>query len=193
MIPELTPWGHTSGSKIPGKPLICSATWTRLNLLLLSKTGGKRARKGKGGTCTNTCSQKGVVMPGHLIKSWISGCGEMSREGQPAVKLSVKLCPSWVAVLGGRGGFCCALVRCQLHSALGAAGHRLTNHKHLFSLLSWVLCFIRETWNWPVTSKYLLSTSLALSIYLSFIFSAFLIVQLCFCQSVIPQGPWSHV
>lgn len=30
LIPELVPWGHTSGSKNQGKPLICSATWTRL-------------------------------------------------------------------------------------------------------------------------------------------------------------------
>lgn len=201
MIPELTPWGQTSGSKNPGKPLICSATWTRFlqdwNCLCWIKLDGRGW-----GRSSVALAQIPVLRRGwSYLLIWsnpeflaVAKCperGNLPSTGR--VKIVCQILPGWVAILGGKGGFCSALVQYQLHTALGAAGRRLANNKHLFSLFYWVLCFIRETWNWPVTSKYLLSSSPALSIYLGFIFSAFLIVQFCFLQSVIHPRPRGHV
>lgn len=137
MIPELTPWGHTSGSKNPGKPLICSATCTHFfqawNCLFWIKLGGE----GEEGVVWRLHKRLLSEVGAHtglfdlILNFWLGR--NVQREATCCQlaewKLSVKFCPSWVAILGGRGGFCSALVQ-----YLGAAGHRLANHKHLFSL-----------------------------------------------------------
>lgn len=143
LIPELVPWGRTSGSKNQGKPLICSATWTRLLRAYTCLCRIKRDERREAGARVAWRLHKYLfsevsnrTCPFRLIWRFLLWCnGRREPETYHNLPSEWELSDSApMDSLGGKAAFLVCSRAIAAYAALGAAGHRLPNRQHLCAL-----------------------------------------------------------